>query len=375
MKRRDMWSLSLLNLLASPVRSALTILGFAIGAAAILAVLTLGEAGKNQVQSELDRLGIDKLWVSGENLQSGDAAFLREKMNLSAAETLYWPAELVLNDASITLNAVGCTQAYLQMTGVQIAQGRMLCPLEWEEDSRCLLLGEQAAAQLKALPGDRVMVNGIPFFLCATVCGTDVFSKVEIESSAYVPLAVMNKMTGGLIHELTVDVPAGSLPNETAQRISVLLDQSGRSVETMTLQAQMDAAQSVVDTFVQVLGWVALVCILVGGVGVMNILLVSVRERRREIGVMKSLGAMQSQICALFLTEAALYAVIGGIFGLLLGSLIIQIAGYSIGLLPIIRFSDALTVFLAAVSIGLIFGVTPAFRAASLRCVEALRQE
>lgn len=375
MKRRDLWRLSLLNLFASPVRSLLTVLGFAIGAAAILAVLTLGEAGKDQVQSELDRLGIDQLWVTGENLRSGDADFLHKCLALSSAETVYWPAEMDLNGSRLSLNVIGCTQEYLHMTGVQIVQGRMPYPLEWEADSRCLMLGKKAAAQLQTLPGDTVWLEGIPFRICAIVQGSEVFTKVEIESAAYVPLAAMNHMTGGSIHELTVDVPAEKLPQDMAKQVSALFEQNGRNVETMTLQAQMDAAQSVVDTFVQVLGWVALVCILVGGVGVMNILLVSVRERRREIGVMKSLGAMQSQICALFLTEAALYAVIGGVFGLFLGSLIIQIAGHSIGLLPVIRFSDAFTVFASAVSIGLFFGVTPAFRAASLRCVEALRQE
>ena len=107
----------------------------------------------------------------------------------------------------------------------------------------------------------------------------------------------------------------------------------------------------------------------------MNILLVSVRERRREIGIMKSLGAMQGQICALFLTEAVLYAVIGGVLGILLGAVLIVAAGGSIGLAPILRLENGAAVFLAAVAVGLFFGVTPAFRAASLRCVDALREE
>jgi len=137
----------------------------------------------------------------------------------------------------------------------------------------------------------------------------------------------------------------------------------------------MEAADSVVSVFVDVLKWVAMICVLVGGIGVMNILLVSVRERTREIGIMKSLGTTRGQICRLFLLEALLYALIGGAAGVLTGLLLIAVAGWSIGLNAHAAIGDCLLVFACALMVGLVFGVAPASRASALTCVDALREE
>ena len=141
------------------------------------------------------------------------------------------------------------------------------------------------------------------------------------------------------------------------------------------MQVQIEAANSVMSIFVDVLKWVAAICILVGGIGVMNILLVSVRERRREIGIMKSLGTTEGQICLLFLLEALVYALVGGCMGLVIGIGLIETAGRSIGLTPVIRLGDCATVFLAALAVGLFFGVSPASRASRMKPVDALRDE
>ncbi|MBR3904371.1 MAG: FtsX-like permease family protein, partial [Clostridia bacterium] len=121
--------------------------------------------------------------------------------------------------------------------------------------------------------------------------------------------------------------------------------------------------------------WVAMICILVGGIGVMNILLVSVRERRREIGIMKALGTRPGLICGLFLLEALLYAVVGGIAGVGIGIGIIAVAGNHIGLRTVVRAGDCLMVVLAAMMVGLAFGVLPACRASAMNPVDALRDE
>ena len=120
---------------------------------------------------------------------------------------------------------------------------------------------------------------------------------------------------------------------------------------------------------------IAAISLLVGGIGVMNILLVSVRERRREIGIMKSLGTTEGQICLLFLLEALVYALVGGCMGLVIGVGLIETAGRSIGLTPVIRLGDCVAVFLAALAVGLIFGVSPASRASRMKPVDALRDE
>lgn len=375
MKRRDLWRLSLLNVFAAPVRSLLTVLGMAIGIGAILAVLTLGEAGKTQVRSEMARLGIDKVWLSSpDGFRPGDGALLEESLQVDAVETACVPLTVRFGNRAQMLMLVGCTPQYLDMNGVHLADGRALHPLEWRRDGRSILLGAQAAKELGASAGDVLMVEGAAFCIAGIVQGGDAFVRVDPSQAAFLPMDVLCGMIGETIHEIMLDVPANEKPQDLAQKAqSVLSLRRGIAVDAVTLQVQMDAADSVITTFVEVLKWVAFVCILVGGIGVMNILLVSVRERRREIGVMKSLGAGFGQICALFLLEALIYALIGGLLGVCIGLGLISMAGGSIGLNARAKPADCIIVLLCSLMVGLFFGVAPASRAAGMRCVDALR--
>lgn len=378
MKRMDLWKLSLLNVFASPVRSLLTVLGMAIGVGAILAVVTLGEAGRVQVRAEMGRLGIDKVWLTaGESkLSQGDAALLAKRLNAPAGEAVYLTATVRVKERGSEAAVVGCTPDYLSLTGAELADGRMLYPLEWESDSRSILMGEALAAELGLAAGEEASIQGFPFWVRGTVKASSGLSRVEADRAVFLPIGVAARWLGGEVHEILLDVPEGFTPQEAAEAAQhVLKTTLDKTAQATTMQVQMDAADSVMVIFVEVLRWVALICILVGGIGVMNILLVSVRERRREIGVMKSMGATHAQICALFLTEALCYAFIGGLLGVWIGLALVAAAGRSIGLETAASGSDCLLVFLAALGVGLFFGVVPASRAAKLSCVEALRSE
>jgi putative ABC transport system permease protein len=171
-------------------------------------------------------------------------------------------------------------------------------------------------------------------------------------------------------------VPSGKKPETVAKLVRhILYLQQGIDADVETMQVQVDAANSVIDTFISVLGWVALICMLVGGIGVMNILLVGVRERRREIGIMQSLGANRTEITLLFLWEAMIYALLGGVLGIVMGIILTNAAGRSIDLTAVIQISDCITVLAAAICTGLFFGVTPALKASGLKPVDALRSE
>lgn len=377
MKKVDLWKLCMLNVFAAPVRSLLTVLGMAIGIGAILAVLSLGEAGKTQVRSEMTRLGIDKVWVNAAQdgaLRRGDAQFLQEMLDTQATEVIYLSCPVTGGTKAASLPVVGCDAVYLDMMDAQVEEGRMLYPLEWES-SGMALMGSGAAQTLGVQAGDVVSVAGIPFAVCGILAESAVFSRVDAASAVFVPSAAVVGFTGGEVHEVMMNVPKRILPQTLAEQAEKAMGRRNLEVETTTLQVQLEAADSVVEVFVDVLKWVAVICILVGGIGVMNILLVSVRERRREIGIMKSLGTTKGQVCLLFLMEAAMYAVIGGILGILMGMGLIRVAGNSIGLKALVRMQDCVVVMLAALTVGVFFGVAPASKAAELKCVDALREE
>lgn len=377
MKRFDLWKLSLLNVFSSPVRSMLTVLGFAIGVAAILAVLTLGEAGRVQVQSEMGRLGIDKIWLTASesgSLQRGTGDWLNGITGAKAEELVYLPVTIDTEDGlHSTATAIGCERGYL--ADARITAGRVLWPTEWEAMQQSVLIGEQLASQLQIEPGEMITIAQKAFCICGIIGAGDGVSSVPLDEAIILPIDAVCALTGGIIHEVQLTAPEKVSLKSAQKSIVQAMEWRGTAAEAVTMEVQMEAASSVIFTFVNVLKWVALVCILVGGIGVMNILLVSVRERKREIGVMKSLGTTPVQICALFLLEALVYAVIGGFLGILLGMLLIHAAGLSIELAASASLQDCITVFLSAMGIGLLFGVLPAFRASLLSCVDALRQE
>ena len=149
----------------------------------------------------------------------------------------------------------------------------------------------------------------------------------------------------------------------------------GEGFSAETLENEIDAARQIVRIFVMVLACVAAVCVLTGGIGVMNVLLVSVRERRREIGLLKALGATSAQVGLIFLLEAAAYALLGGLLGTLLGAGMIRLFGGWVGLTAQLTPAETLLTLLAAALLGMGFGVTPAIRAAGLEVVDALRSE
>lgn len=250
-----------------------------------------------------------------------------------------------------------------------LTAGRMFTSREFARGAAVALVDEHMAESLGDVLGRRIRV-GARFLRVVGV----VKAMTAPTGTVVTPLTTFQDTFPAEVAELTISVPPGQSADAVAASAKAALAERG-AYRAMSLQEEIDAARSVIRIFVMVLACVAAVCMLTGSIGVMNILLVSVRERRREIGLIKAIGGTACQVGLLFLLEAAGYALLGGLTGLLLGSGLIRIFGGWIGLNASLSANTAIPVVAAATLLGMAFGVLPALRAAAMEPVDALKSE
>ncbi len=385
MRLRDALRLAAVNIFQTPLRSVLTVLGLAIGIGAILSVMTLGDAGQQQVEMEMTRMGVDKVWItarmqSDRLLSVSDGELLREATGALATAQAHLNLMVMSGSKSAYTQITGCDAYLNQVQQFTLRGGRFLSARDQRDGAAAAVLDMKLAAALFEdnagdCVGQRISIAGRLYRVVGLVDNISVqMGGVGTDGSVLIPLSAFNDAFGEGVSEVMLSVPKNVSGNTLAKEALAALDGTGGSFQALTLQAEIEAARAVVRIFVMVLCCVAVICMLVGGIGVMNIQLVSVRERRREIGVLKALGATGAQVCLLFLLEAAAYALLGGVLGILVGEIVVRLTGAWIGIWAVI--SPALLPLAVgfATLIGLFFGVAPAWRAARMAPVDALRQ-
>ncbi len=396
------------GLTANKLRSGLTILGLMIGVGSVIVLISVGTGSSAAVASRIDALGSNVLTVtsssglgglfsqsqspSSTELTMSDVQALQNKFQAPDVKSV----SPVVSANSVTLtydnstyepsSFVGTTRAYQSARDYSLSSGRWFSAAEVADHSRVLVVGPTVVSELfggQDPVGETIQVNGTNYEIIGVTASKGSNGTSNQDDVAIAPYtAVQDTLTGyGSLSQILVQATSRDALNAAETEVTDILDQvdppsAGSDTSNFNVINQgsiLQTSEASSKVFTTLLGEVAAIALLVGGIGVMNIMLVSVTERTREIGIRKAIGARRSDIMLQFLVEAVLVSLLGGIAGVVAGIVGSQfkIAGVQPTIAP---YSIALA-FGAAVLVGLFFGTYPASRAASLRPIEALRFE
>lgn len=399
--------LALVALSRSKLRSVLTVLGILIGIAAVVVVVALGEGASGKIGGRIESLGSNVVYVfdqpvarsglrsalgSSAGLTDGDVeAIAREAKSASAATsfTSTW-IQVVTSFSNAQTNIIGTDLAYFPVRGFELAAGRLWTPAEERAKARVALIGPVAAGKLfgTADPIGRSMrIGRHPYWVIGTLQpkGTSPFGQDQ-DDRVMVPVgtwrAHVSPQLGKRIHMIMASAKSFDRAEDAVQEIDAILRQRHHVAEGGTpdfvvrSQEQFRAMQErVVRVLTVLLLSVAAVSLFVGGVGVMNIMLVTVAERRREIGIRMAVGAQPRDIQLQFLVEAMALTAVGGAFGLLVAAGLVAAGKRFLGWAMELGGAAIGVAFVTSLLVGLLFGFLPARRAALVEPMEALRHE
>ncbi len=386
--------MALTALAANKGRSALTMLGVIIGVGAVIALVSTGKGAQMEVLSSLERMGTNLVFAikaldvpAAQPLTMDDAgAVARLPYVETVVPQIGGFMKVTYQAESSTSNVFGTTPEYSWVHNADVALGRFITQADEDTAARVAVVGLQTADDLgtRNLLGRNIYISGLPFTVVGLLEPRGSTGFLNRDQMVLIPLSTaISRVTGDdSIYYLSARVTERDRIPDVQRSMGTLLRDRHRigpdDQDDFLLMKQTDLQDMmglVTNVFTALAGGIAAISLLVGGIGIMNIMLVSVTERTREIGIRKAIGARRRDILAQFLVESIILSLFGGILGIGFGVLLAwaaeSVLRFHIGVTP----SAVALAFAVSVGIGVFFGVYPAWRAGSQDPIDALRYE
>ncbi|HBO33354.1 MAG TPA: multidrug ABC transporter substrate-binding protein [Anaerolineaceae bacterium] len=402
--------IALRALMANKLRSSLTMLGIIIGVAAVVALLSIGRGATSSITDQVEGMGTNLITVSqGRTFNAGmggastssslylkDYEAILENVDGIGGISPYYSTQMQIStsDRTSSYSVIGTTPTYFEVNNLELDSGRFITDADNMSKKKVAVIGSSVSSDLfEGLNpiGRTVKINNVSFEVIGVLATKGTLGFLTGDSSIIIPLNTGYARIFGsraiengkyVLSSISLSVANPDMVDSVISQIDLVLrsqhglglnDELGFSVSSQ--EQMLSSMSTITDTLSIFLGAIAGISLLVGGIGIMNITLVSVKERTREIGLRKAVGATRSSILVQFLVETFTLAILGGILGILLGAGIAWVVSF----LGLINSKVTWDVILLAVGsstlIGLFFGIYPAYQASKLNPIDALRYE